>query len=241
MLKELVLTTGIISSAGFFGGPDLTPEAQAVRSVTDTNGCRFIESSHLESRAQFIQDYVKRNAAQAGGDSYKIINVSQDYVVSVPISVVSYEVYNCREKPAPKVVLTPSNVNELDPEHWGEKRCDLAPPESRELCMAAHVRLSIAPDSTLSDAASSPESGTAAGESHGEDCAAVRDFASKSIAEAYPEALKRAAFAPDLRAAVKEYVIALKAFSDGAGQKVQVDHAKASLEIELAAACGSHS
>jgi hypothetical protein len=260
-----------MSIASFFGGPDLTPEAQAVRSISDGSGCRFIESSHLESRAQFIQDYVKRNAAEIGGDSYKIVNVSQDYAVGIPISVVSYEVYNCREKPAPKVELTPADVQAVDPDGWGSKRCDLVPNESREPCMAAHVRLSIPSDQTLPESRSSQATDArdtgAPAVDHVLACEKVEKFVKdmgdevllwssgrpstddrKSSADringAYPDALKHAAFWPELRAAVKEYAIALKAFAEDAGataQKVEVEHAKASLEIELAAACGPQS
>jgi hypothetical protein len=67
-----------------------------VRSVSDTSGCRFIESSYLESRPQLIQDYVKRSVYDAGGDSYKIVNVSQDVAAGVQISQVNYEAYDCR-------------------------------------------------------------------------------------------------------------------------------------------------
>lgn len=78
------------------GGPEMTKEMLEVRSVTDASGCRLIESSYLESRPQFMQDYVKRNVANVGGDSYKIINVSQDVASGVQISMVNYEAYDCR-------------------------------------------------------------------------------------------------------------------------------------------------
>jgi hypothetical protein len=222
MTSGLAIVVRLTTIASFFGGPDLTPEAQAVRSISDASGCRFIESSHLESRAQFIQDYVKRNAAEIGGDSYKIINVSQDYAVGVPISVVSYEVYNCREKPALKVELTPVDVKTVDPDGWGSKRCDLVANENREPCMAAHVRLGIPSDQTWPEPPSSQADDARDARTPTADhvlaCEKVEKFVKDMGAEvlllsagrlsmedrkssadkidgAYPEALKRAAFA----------------------------------------------
>ena len=63
--------------------------------MTDASACRFIESSHLESRPTLVQEYVKRNVADAGGNAFKIINVSQDQAVGVQIAQVSYEAYDC--------------------------------------------------------------------------------------------------------------------------------------------------
>lgn len=79
------------------GGPELTKEASEVRSITDASACRLIKSSYLESRPQFIQDYVKRNVAEMGGDAYKIINVGQDAAMGQQISQVSFEAYDCRK------------------------------------------------------------------------------------------------------------------------------------------------
>lgn len=79
------------------GGPELTKEAMEVRSVTDASACTLIESSYLESRPQLIQDYVKRNVARMGGDSYKIINVSHEVAMGVQIAMVSFEAYRCRK------------------------------------------------------------------------------------------------------------------------------------------------
>lgn len=95
-MRKLALIAALALQVAGCGGPKLTREALAVRSITDASACRLIESSHLESRPQFIQDYVKRNVANAGGDSYKIINVSQDAAAGVQIAVVSYEAYDCR-------------------------------------------------------------------------------------------------------------------------------------------------
>lgn len=94
-MKKVAIVVGLAASVTACGGPELTREALDVRSVTDASNCRLIESSYLESRPQFIQDYVKRNVARVGGDSYKIINVDRDEAVGVQISQVSYEAYDC--------------------------------------------------------------------------------------------------------------------------------------------------
>lgn len=97
MKKIMVL--GVAAMAAACGGPELTRQALEVRSITDASACRLIESSYLESRPQFIQDYVKRNVAEAGGDAYKIINVSQDAAMGQQIAMVSYEAYDCGAAP----------------------------------------------------------------------------------------------------------------------------------------------
>lgn len=43
----------------------------------------------------------------------------------------------------------PKKAASIDDKQWGETRCDLVAQENREPCMAAHVRLDIAPDRTL--------------------------------------------------------------------------------------------
>jgi hypothetical protein len=94
-MKRLAAITAMAAVVSACGGPELTKEATQVRSVTDASACRFIESSHLESRPALVQDYVKRNVAEAGGNAFKIINVSQDQAVGVQIAQVSYEAYDC--------------------------------------------------------------------------------------------------------------------------------------------------
>ncbi len=96
-MKKLSMVIALTAVVTACGGPELTKEALDVRSVTDASACKFIESSHLESRPQLVQDYVKRNVANAGGDSYKIINISQDVAMGMQISMVSYEAYSCRK------------------------------------------------------------------------------------------------------------------------------------------------
>lgn len=95
-MKKFIACVGFATLVAGCGGPELTREMLDVRSITDASGCTFIESSYLESRPQLIQDYVKRNVHNVGGDSYKIVNVSQDSAMGAQISMVSYEAYKCR-------------------------------------------------------------------------------------------------------------------------------------------------
>ena len=40
--------------------------------------------------------YVQLNTEQAGGDSYKIINVSNEHAGGVNIQMINFEVYKCK-------------------------------------------------------------------------------------------------------------------------------------------------
>lgn len=88
----LVILAGIAAGCG---GPEMSSKAMAVRSVTNADGCRFIESNYLESRPQFVQDYVKRNVSNVGGNAYKIVSTNEDMAVGVQIAQVNYEAYFC--------------------------------------------------------------------------------------------------------------------------------------------------
>lgn len=99
-MKYSILTLTVatlFTSACAMRGPALSPEMEAVQSVSETSSCEFIKSDYLESRPQLIQQYVKRNTHNAGGDSYKIINTSQEFVMGSDVSMVNYEVYRCRD------------------------------------------------------------------------------------------------------------------------------------------------
>lgn len=124
-------------------------------------------------------------------------------------------------------------ADDVSDAQWGATRCNVVSPQDREPCMAAHIRLGIASDEIV------PEKGSVvAGASSGAgNCDAVRTFAETADTKLLPPALRGASFAPDLRAAVKEYAIALKASPKGA----QLERAKASLDIELVSACSESS
>lgn len=87
---------GLAITVAACGGPELTRQALDVRSVTDASGCELIESTYLESRPQLMHDYVRRNVAAVGGDSYKINHVGQDAALGAQIAMVTYEAYRCR-------------------------------------------------------------------------------------------------------------------------------------------------
>ena len=95
-MVRLLLVSVLASGVAACGGPELTKEMLEVRSVTDASACELIESTYLESRPQLIQDFVKRNVHNVGGDSYKIVNVSEEVVMGATIAKVSYEAYKCR-------------------------------------------------------------------------------------------------------------------------------------------------
>ena len=78
-------------------GRHLTPEMEAISSVSDTSKCKFISSLYVETRPQTMQHYVKLNTGNAGGDSYKIISTNNQIVSGINIMMVNFEAYKCKE------------------------------------------------------------------------------------------------------------------------------------------------
>ena len=99
MMQLFPATASFVTALAVAGcgltGPTLTPQMEAVRSLSNAENCQFIESNYLESRPQLIHQYVKRNAHNAGGNAYKILDVGRDVAAGMQISQITYEVYNC--------------------------------------------------------------------------------------------------------------------------------------------------
>ena len=73
------------------------PGMENITSVTDPKDCKFVRNMYCESRASQMIYYVQLNAAHAGGDSYKIISVNTEMVMGLPVQMINFEVYKCRE------------------------------------------------------------------------------------------------------------------------------------------------
>ena len=76
-------------------GRQLSESGQNIQSISDTSKCQFIKSGYCETRPHNIAYYVQLNAERAGGNAYKILNVSSQMVMGVNIQMVTFEIYKC--------------------------------------------------------------------------------------------------------------------------------------------------
>ena len=95
-MKKTILLFICIAFLGCGNRGQLSPEGSKISSVSDTSKCQFIKNMYCEARASTMIYYVQLNTEQAGGDSYKIINVSNEHAGGVNIQMINFEVYKCK-------------------------------------------------------------------------------------------------------------------------------------------------
>lgn len=77
-------------------GPDLSPEQQAVHTITDTTGCTYIDTDVFTGQPGTVHDYIKREVFDNGGNAYKILTSNPDSAwVANDVERISYEVWRC--------------------------------------------------------------------------------------------------------------------------------------------------
>ncbi len=96
MKKYALMLICLLCICGCGNRGQLSSEGYKISSVSDTSKCQFIKNMYCEARASTMIYYVQLNTEQAGGDSYKIINVSNEHVSGVNIQMINFEVYKCK-------------------------------------------------------------------------------------------------------------------------------------------------
>lgn len=75
----------------------LSQEGYKIASISDPSKCEFVKNVYFEARAATIGYYAQLNTEKAGGDSYKILNVSSERAAGFNIQMVNIEVYKCKK------------------------------------------------------------------------------------------------------------------------------------------------
>lgn len=78
--------------------PQMTPDQQNVTPISETNSCKFIKTAYFEvSHPARMHYYAAKNVVAAGGDSYKILNNTNDMAFGVKILGTNIAIYKCQE------------------------------------------------------------------------------------------------------------------------------------------------
>lgn len=96
-IATIIAVTLAITSCGFVGSAvEMTPEEQAVHTVSDTTGCEFITTTITEEDAKHVHTYIKKHVVASGGNAYKVLSTDEgrDYFGD-PTGRVSYEIWKC--------------------------------------------------------------------------------------------------------------------------------------------------
>jgi len=97
-MKKLICLFVVILLSGC-AGPQLSLQAQKIISVNDTSKCTFIQNGYTEvALAHTLTSYIQRNVDRAGGDSYKMINTSQENVGGTNIFEANFEIWKCKNE-----------------------------------------------------------------------------------------------------------------------------------------------
>ena len=94
-MKKIIVICLLVALVGC-GGLKITPESQAVSSVSDTSQCKFVTSQFMQAMPYNMIQGVQQNALNAGGDSYKIISTSSTKSMGLDMVQVNFEIYKCR-------------------------------------------------------------------------------------------------------------------------------------------------
>lgn len=96
-MKKLICLFAVILLIGCGARHQLSPEGYKISSVTDTSKCQFIKNVYFEARASTMIYYAQVNTEKEGGDSYKILNISNEYAAGVNIQMVNIEIWKCKQ------------------------------------------------------------------------------------------------------------------------------------------------
>ncbi|MEO5625751.1 MAG: hypothetical protein ABIQ70_07075 [Dokdonella sp.] len=78
--------------------PDMTPDQQKVRPITEPDKCEFLKTAYFEvSHPSKVHFYAAKNVVEAGGDSYQIMNSGKDAAVGVQIFTTTIGIYRCNK------------------------------------------------------------------------------------------------------------------------------------------------
>ena len=94
MKKAVLFTMALILSA--CATPEMTPEQQKVRPMSNTNNCKFIKTAYFEvSHPSKVHYYAAKNTALAGGDAYQIMASGNDVALGLKINTTTIGIYKC--------------------------------------------------------------------------------------------------------------------------------------------------
>lgn len=100
-MKKIIIVICIMAAASLFfagcAGVRLTPEMERITSVTDPSKCKFIRNMVITTQPHNMMRYLQYNTGKAGGDSYKVINATnQSLLVKDDVVMTSFEIYKCK-------------------------------------------------------------------------------------------------------------------------------------------------
>ncbi|MCF6225774.1 MAG: hypothetical protein L3J22_05645 [Xanthomonadales bacterium] len=76
--------------------PEMTPEQQQVRPISETNDCKFIKTAYFEvAHPSKVHYYAAKNVVIAGGDSYEIMATGKDRAAQQNIHTTTIGIYKC--------------------------------------------------------------------------------------------------------------------------------------------------
>lgn len=101
MMKKIIVVISMLAVMSLIllgcANRQLSPEGYKITSVTDTSKCQFIKNGYTEvAIASNLTYYIQLNTERAGGDSYKIINTSQEKVSGMNIFEANFEIWKCK-------------------------------------------------------------------------------------------------------------------------------------------------
>lgn len=92
--KVLILAAAVATCA--CSGPQLTKEAQAIRTIENADDCRFIATETFTGLPKTVHDYIRQQVDKSGGNAYKILSANaHSAAFANDTQRITYEIYDC--------------------------------------------------------------------------------------------------------------------------------------------------
>ena len=94
--KSILSLLPLIAMAGC-SGPQLSPQAQSVHTISDTTGCTYVLTEPFTGVPATLHNYIKQRVVEHGGNAYKVLSSDPgDAWGEGDVDRVTYEVWRCQ-------------------------------------------------------------------------------------------------------------------------------------------------
>ena len=94
-MKSVLFIT-LVALLSACGTPQMSPEQEKVRPISNADGCKFIKTAYFEvSHPNRMHYYAAKNVVAAGGNAYQVMSTGKDMAVGVQIHTNNIGIYSC--------------------------------------------------------------------------------------------------------------------------------------------------
>lgn len=94
-MKSFFLIT-LVALLTACGTPQMSPEQEKVRPISNADGCKFIKTAYFEvSHPSRMHYFAAKNVVAAGGNAYQVMSTGNQVVMGAAIHTNNIGIYRC--------------------------------------------------------------------------------------------------------------------------------------------------